>query len=162
MISLFGWVVLAILATYLALFVWGNAMASRAIGRSVWLFGKAKGSDRVAALGFRSSFVVAGFGSMLWLAVPALHKADPLWTEGAFPGLGIIGICVAAVGAMVAVLAQKSMGTSWRVGVPEVDTGLWFRPGCFASAAIRLSWGKLCCWPVWHWRSQRCRPRRLS
>ncbi|WP_156209736.1 signal peptidase II [Pseudorhodobacter wandonensis] len=131
MISLFGWVVLAILATYLALFVWGNAMASRAIGRSVWLFGKAKGSDRVAALGFRSSFVVAGFGSMLWLAVPALHKADPLWTEGAFPGLGIIGICVAAVGAMVAVLAQKSMGTSWRVGVPEVDTGALVQAGLF-------------------------------
>lgn len=131
MISLFGWVVLAILATYLALFVWGNAMASRAIGRSVWLFGKAKGSDRVAALGFRSSFVVAGFGPMLWLAVPALHKADPLWTEGAFPGLGIIGICVATVGAMVAVLAQKSMGTSWRVGVPEVDTGALVQAGLF-------------------------------
>jgi lipoprotein signal peptidase len=130
-ISLFGWSVLAILASYLALFVRGNAKAARAIGRSVWLFGKAKGRDRVAALGFRGSFALAGLGPMLWLAVPALHKADPLWTEGAFPALGIIGICVSAVGAIVAVLAQRSMGASWRVGVPEVDTGALVQAGLF-------------------------------
>lgn len=131
MISLFGWIVLAVLAAYLAMFVWGNAKASCAIGQSVWLFGKAKGRDRVAAFGFRSSFVVAGFGPMVWLAVPALHKADPLWTEGAFAALGIIGICVSAVGAMVAFAAQRSMGSSWRVGVPQADTGSLVETGLF-------------------------------
>ncbi|WP_240793983.1 methyltransferase [Pseudorhodobacter turbinis] len=131
MISLFGWAVLAVLVGYLALFVWGNAKAARAIGRSVWLFGKAKGRDRIAALGFRASFVLAGLVPMLWLAVPALHKADPLWTEGAFPALGIIGICVSTVGAMVAVLAQRLMGASWRVGVPQADTGALVQTGLF-------------------------------
>lgn len=131
MISLFGWAALAVLAGYLALFVWGNAKAARAIGQSVWLFDKAKGQDRLAALGFRSSFVLAGFGPMLWLAVPALHKADPLWTEGAFAALSIIGICVSAVGTMVAFAAQRSMGASWRVGVPQADTGALVQTGLF-------------------------------
>lgn len=131
MISLFGWAALLAVLGYLALFAWGNAKASRAVGWSVWLFGQAKGRDRLAAIGFRGSFAIAALGPMLWLAVPVLHKADPLWTEGAYPVLGLIGVIVAIIGAVTAFAAQLSMGRSWRVGVPTGNTGALVEGGLF-------------------------------
>ena len=82
MISGFGWAALALLFGYLALFFWGSALAAKAVGRPVWLFARATGRDRLAAIGFRVAFALAFFGPLLWLAVPILHKIDPLWTEG--------------------------------------------------------------------------------
>jgi lipoprotein signal peptidase len=130
-ISLFGWAALLVLVGYLTLFARGNAKASRAVGRSVWLFGQATGMDRLAAIGFRGSFATAFFGPMLWLAVPVLHKSDPLWTEGAYPVLGIIGAFVATIGGGIAFAAQMSMGASWRVGVPTEHTGALVQAGLF-------------------------------
>ena len=52
-----------------------------------------------------------------------LHKVDPFWTEGRAVALGIIGIFIAGLGAMVAFAAQMSMGSSWRVGVVSGATG---------------------------------------
>ena len=123
MISGFGWAALALLFGYLALFFWGSALAAQAAGRSVWLFSRATGRDRLAAMGFRAAFALAFFGPLLWLAVPALHKVDPLWTEGRAIFLGLIGVFVAGLGAMVAFAAQMSMGSSWRVGVTAGETG---------------------------------------
>ena len=104
MISGFGWAVLVLIFGYLALFLWGIAIAADASGRSVWLFGRASGRDRWAAFGFRAAFVVALFGPLFWLAWPILHKADPLWTEGEVAALGAVGVFLAGVGAMVALL----------------------------------------------------------
>lgn len=123
MISGSGWAALALLFGYLALFFWGSALAAQAAGRSVWLFARAKGRDRVAATGFRAAFALAFFGPLFWLALPALHKVDPLWTEGRAPLLGLLGVLVAGLGAMVAFAAQTSMGSSWRVGVAGGETG---------------------------------------
>lgn len=123
MISGFGWAALALLFGYLALFFWGSALAAQAAGRPVWLFSRARGRDRLAAMGFRAAFALAFFGPLLWLAVPALHKIDPLWTEGRAIILGLIGVFVAGLGAMVAFAAQMSMGSSWRVGVAGGETG---------------------------------------
>lgn len=123
MISGFGWAALALLGGYLALFFWGSAMAARAAGRPVWLFARATGRDRLAALGFRAAFGLAFLGPLLWLALPMLHKADPLWTEGRFVLPGLIGILVAGIGAMLAFAAQMSMGASWRIGVAAGETG---------------------------------------
>lgn len=123
MISGSGWAALALLLGYLALFFWGSALAAQAAGRPVWLFARATGRDGRAALGFRVAFALAFFGPLLWLAVPALHKVDPLWTEGRAVILGLIGVFVAGLGAMVAFAAQMSMGSSWRVGVVDGETG---------------------------------------
>lgn len=122
MISGLGWAALALLFGYLSLFFWGSAVAAQAAGKPVWLFARAKGRDRLAAFGFRAAFIIAFFGPLLWLALPILHKADPLRTEGNAPVLGIIGIFVAGLGAMVAFAAQMSMGTSWRIGVVSGST----------------------------------------
>ncbi|HQU69625.1 MAG TPA: methyltransferase [Albidovulum sp.] len=123
MILGFGWAALALLFGYLALFFWGSALAAQAASRSVWLFALAAGRDRLAAFGFRSAFVLAFFGPLLWLAWPVLHKTDPVWTEGKALVLGLIGIFVAGLGAMIAFAAQMSMGASWRVGVVSGATG---------------------------------------
>ncbi len=123
MISAFGWAALAILFGYLALFFWGGAVAAQSAGRSVWLFSRAKGRDRLAALGFRAAFVLAFFGPLLWLTLGPLHKLDPFWTEGRAVILGLAGVFVTGLGAMVAFAAQMSMGSSWRVGVVSGETG---------------------------------------
>jgi protein-S-isoprenylcysteine O-methyltransferase Ste14 len=123
MISGFGWAALALLFGYLGLFFWGSALAARAAGRPVWLFARATGRDRLAAIGFRGAFGLAFFGPLVWLAVPAVHKLDPLWTEGRAVTLGLLGIFIAGLGAMVAFAAQMSMGSSWRVGVIDRETG---------------------------------------
>ena len=122
MMSGFGWAALALLFAYLSLFFWGSAVAAQAAGRPVWLFGRATGRDRLAAFGFRAAFALAFFGPLLWLALPLLHKVDPFWTEGNALTLGMIGIFIAGLGAMVAFAAQMSMGTSWRVGVVSGQT----------------------------------------
>ncbi|MCA0273845.1 MAG: isoprenylcysteine carboxylmethyltransferase family protein [Proteobacteria bacterium] len=123
MLASFGWAALVLLFGYLALFFWGNAIATRAAGRPVWLLGRATGRDRWAAVGFRAAFVLAFFGPLFWLAWPLLHKADPLWTEGSFAVPGLTGVLFAGSGAMVAFAAQMSMGASWRVGVAAGATG---------------------------------------
>ena len=45
--------------------------------------------------------------------------------------LGLIGIFIASLGAMVAFAAQMSMGTSWRVGVVSGATGDLVSGGLF-------------------------------
>ncbi len=123
MMSGFGWAALALLFAYVALFFWGSTVAAQAAGRPVWLFARATGRDRLAAIGFRASFALAFFGPLLWLALPLLHKVDPFWTEGKALTLGLTGIFIAGLGAMVAFAAQMSMGSSWRVGVVTGETG---------------------------------------
>lgn len=131
MMSGFGWAALALLAGYLVLFFWGSTIAAQAAGKPVWLFGRATGRDRLAAIGFRAAFAMAFLGPLLWLALPALHKADPLWTEGRVVLLGLIGVLVAGLGAMVAFAAQMSMGSSWRVGVVGGETGALVSGGLY-------------------------------
>lgn len=126
-----GWAALAVLMLYLLLFVLGSSRAARAAGRPIWLFAAATGRDRRAAHGFRAAFVLTGLGPLLWLAAPPLHKLDPLWTEGRILALGLLGLAVAAVGAFVALAAQRAMGASWRVGVREGETGALVQGGLF-------------------------------
>ena len=126
-----GWIALGVVVLYLTFFAWGTVEAARVAGRPVWLFGQARGRERLAALGFRAAFVLAFFGPLLWLAWPALHKADPLWTEGRTVAAGLIGVFLAGVGAMVAFAAQMSMGASWRVGVVPGATGALVTGGLY-------------------------------
>lgn len=123
MISSFGWAALALLLGYLALFFWGSAIAARAAGKPVWLFNRAKGRYRWAAIGFRVAFGFAFIGPLVWLAWPALRDVDVFWGKGSTAALRVIGVFVAVIGAMLAFAAQMSMGSSWRVGVAEGATG---------------------------------------
>ncbi|MGC8202576.1 methyltransferase family protein [Aliiroseovarius sp. PTFE2010] len=123
MITPFGWSALAVLLLYLALFFWGGAMTSRAVGRSIWLFGQATGYDRLAAIGFRAAFGLAILGPLLWLTVPQLQTLDPLWTDQGAPVASFAGHLLAILGAMIAFASQMAMGASWRVGVDPEAVG---------------------------------------
>ncbi len=114
------------LLTYLALFFWAGRIASRAAGGSIWLFGQAKGRERLAAIGFRLSFALAALG-LIWGAAQGGFG----YSGGGNAAFGLIGLALSNVGAMIAFGAQLSMGASWRVGVrtgavgPLVSGGLY-------------------------------------
>lgn len=131
MLNAFGWAGLGLLALYLAAFFWGGSLAARAAGRSVWLFGLAKGRDRLAAFGFRAAFGLALAGPLLWLAVAPLHKIDPFWMDGRLVLVSLAGLILSVAGAMLALAAQMSMGISWRVGVRQGETGALVQGGLF-------------------------------
>lgn len=131
MINWYGWAALAFLLAYLALFYWGTFRATNAAGRTVWLIGQASGHDRLAALGYRAAFSMALFGPLIWMYLPLLQRLDPLWTEGSFPVLGTLGLTFAGTGALIAMVAQLTMGASWRVGVKEGATGDLVSGGIF-------------------------------
>ncbi|WP_112311249.1 methyltransferase family protein [Pseudogemmobacter bohemicus] len=116
--TFFGWAAIAALCFYLLAFAVGS-WRLMTMGQQVWLFRRARGWDRVAAMAFRLGFALALLGPLLWLAVPGLHKADPLWRETVYPDLDIPGFALAALGTALALIAQSRMGASWRVGVPQ-------------------------------------------
>ncbi|MDQ1901949.1 MULTISPECIES: isoprenylcysteine carboxylmethyltransferase family protein [unclassified Paracoccus (in: a-proteobacteria)] len=126
-----GWIALGIMALYLTFFAWGTIEAARAARRPIWLFGRARGTERLAALGFRLAFVLALLGPLLWLVFPMLHKLDPFWTEGRHHVMGVAGVLLAVTGAMLAFAAQMSMGASWRVGVRQGESGALVTGGLF-------------------------------
>ncbi|WP_151717307.1 methyltransferase family protein [Gemmobacter serpentinus] len=116
--AIWGWAAWLVLNCYLVMFFWGGRLAAHAAGREIWLFGNARGRDRLAALAFRAGFVLAALSPLLWLFVP--------WSA-----IGIVGLICAACGAMIAFAAQMSMGASWRVGVQAGQTGELVQGGLF-------------------------------
>lgn len=60
------WIALGIVMLYLTFFAWGSVEAARVVGRPVWLFGHAGGTERLAAFGFRLAFALALLGLFLW------------------------------------------------------------------------------------------------
>ncbi len=46
-----GWIALGIMTLYLTFFAWGTVEAARVVGRPVWLFKRARGTERLAAVG---------------------------------------------------------------------------------------------------------------
>lgn len=132
MIAPSGWAVLAILSLYLLLFFAGTVQTARLSGQRIWLFGMARGRDRLAARGFRLAFVLALCGPLVWLAIPAPHRVDPLWRQNIPFLVAACGLLIAAAGAGLALAAQARMGASWRVGVTDRETGPLVAKGLFA------------------------------
>ncbi|WP_245853276.1 methyltransferase family protein [Maliponia aquimaris] len=118
------------LVLYLGAFFAGSALAARAAQRSVWLFGTARGKDRIAAVGFRASFALALGGPLLWIAAPAVSVFDPVWQRGPH-WLAMAGHMLAVAGAMLAFASQMAMGASWRVGVRPDAVGALVTGGLY-------------------------------
>ncbi|AJE45720.1 methyltransferase family protein [Celeribacter indicus] len=128
--SAMGWAAFAALSFYLILFALGTMRLASSEQR-VWLFATAQGRERLAAFGFRAAFVLAFLGPLLWMALPLLHKTDPLWSETGLPLLGAAGASLAWLGTGLALLAQSGMGASWRVGVQSGQAGALVTTGLF-------------------------------
>lgn len=122
--------ILGVILVYLALFFAMSALAARAIGKSVWLFGSAAGADRLAAFGFRAAFALAAAAPLLFAFAPEIWGLDPLHGLNS-PPLAFIGLMIAVAGAMIAFAAQVSMGASWRVGVRDDSVGAMVSGGLY-------------------------------
>lgn len=128
--ALLGWATLGVLVIYLVAFAGAGRLAARAAGRPVWPFGAAQGTDLLAALAFRTAFVLALMGPLALATISALATLDPIWPPR-HPALGLAGHLIAVAGAVLAWAAQVSMGASWRVGVQEGATGVLVTGGLF-------------------------------
>lgn len=113
-------------AGYVAAFLALTGRAEREAGRSLRLFGRARGAQRWTAAGFTLGFA-------LLAAWPFLDLAAPAFGARFEPGvLAWIGVPLAAGGAALALGAQAHMGRSWRIGAATGDVGNLVTDGPFA------------------------------
>ena len=138
-----GSAALALLGASLALFFLGSAINAREAHRPVWLFRHATGGDRLAALGFRAAFALALLGSLAWRLMPSMGDLDPLRSFQNPVWIGLAGLFMASLGAMLAFAAQMSMAASWRIGVAEGATGTLVTGGLFGFSRNPVFVGQL-------------------
>lgn len=109
-----------------------SAILAKEAGRPIWLFGKGSDRQKMPALLFRIAFT----GSVLWpLAIAAFGDpitGDPLarWFDG--PWYDLLGHLLCVIGACIAIVSQRYMGASWRIGAAEGEQGPIVDSGPFA------------------------------
>ncbi|CAN7641257.1 methyltransferase family protein [Bosea sp. LjRoot237] len=117
---------------YVISFLAMSAILAKEAGRPIWLFGKGKEKQALSALLFRLAFAGAVLWP-LWLAAfgnPV--RNDPLTAALDGPWFDVFGHLLVVVGACVALLSQRHMGTSWRIGAAEGEQGAIVDSGPFA------------------------------
>ncbi len=117
---------------YLLSFLALTAVAQREAGRSVWLFGKGKEKQTLPALLFRFAFIGAAVWPLIRLVTGDIPADDPVRAAIDGEWLDVLGHGFIAVGACVAILSQRHMGASWRIGAAEGETGPIVDDGPFA------------------------------
>jgi protein-S-isoprenylcysteine O-methyltransferase Ste14 len=117
---------------YVISFLAMSAILAKEAGRPIWLFDKGRERQALPATLFRLAFV----GAVIWPLVLALAgnpvKADPLSLALDGPWLDVLGHLLVVVGACVALLSQRHMGVSWRIGAAEGELGPIVDSGPFA------------------------------
>ncbi len=120
----------AVLA-YMALFLILTAQAARALGRSLWLFGKGSEGQALPALLFRLSFGGAALYALAALLLGDL-LADPMHDALNSHFSDLVGCALVLAGAALALYSQTYMGRSWRIGAASGQLGSIVRTGPFA------------------------------
>ncbi|PZR89563.1 MAG: hypothetical protein DI537_20950 [Stutzerimonas stutzeri] len=119
-------------AVYVISFLAMSVILAKEAGRPIWLFGKGREKQALPAMLFRLAFA----GAVIWPLVLSLFgnpiKADPLAKVLNGPWLDVLGHLLVVVGACVAILSQRHMGTSWRIGAAEGELGPIVDSGPFA------------------------------
>ena len=117
---------------YVISFLSMSAILAREAGRPIWLFDKGSENQRLPAILFRLAFI----GAVLWPLVLALSgnpvRGDPLSAALDGPWYDVFGHLLVVVGACLAILSQRYMGVSWRIGAAEGDLGPIVETGPFA------------------------------
>lgn len=117
---------------YVISFLAMSAILAREAGRPVWLFNKDREKQALPALLFRLAFA----GAVIWPIVLTLVgnpiKADPLYRALDGPWVDVLGHLLVVVGACLAILSQRHMGVSWRIGAAEGELGPIVDNGPFA------------------------------
>ena len=117
---------------YVVSFLAMSAILAKEAGRPVWLFGKGREKQALPALLFRFAFA----GAVLWpLWLTAFGnpvKGDPLAAALDGPWFDVIGHLLVVIGACIALLSQRYMGASWRIGAAQGEQGAIVDGGPFA------------------------------
>ena len=117
---------------YVISFLTMSAILAKEAGRPIWLFDKGREKQALPATLFRLAFA----GAVIWPLVLALVgnpvEADPLSEALDGPWLDVLGHLLVVVGACVAILSQRHMGLSWRIGAAEGELGPIVDDGPFA------------------------------
>jgi len=117
---------------YVVSFIVLSTLLAEEAGRPVWLFGKGREKQMLPALLFRLAFAGAVLWP-LWLAAfgnPV--KDDPPAAALDGPWFDVLGHLLVVIGAGVALLSQRAMGSSWRIGAAEGEQGAIVDSGPFA------------------------------
>ena len=117
---------------YVISFLAMSAILAQEAGRPVWLFGRGREKQALPALLFRLAFA----GAVLWpLALAAFGNPvpnDPLTAALDGNWFDVLGHLLIVLGACLAILSQRYMGISWRIGAAEGETGPIVDGGPFA------------------------------
>ncbi|MDR6826333.1 protein-S-isoprenylcysteine O-methyltransferase Ste14 [Bosea sp. BE271] len=121
-----------IAVVYVVSFLAMSAILAREADRPIWLFSMGSQKQALPAMLFRLAFV----GAILWpLALaafgnplpgdPVPRMLDSVWADA-------FGHLLVVLGACLAILAQRHMGRSWRIGAAEGEIGTIVDSGPFA------------------------------
>jgi len=117
---------------YVISFLAMSAILAREAGRPVWLFNKGREKQALPAMLFRLAFA----GAVIWPIVLTLVgnpiNADPLHRALDGPWVDVLGHLLVVVGACLAILSQRYMGASWRIGAADGELGPIVDSGPFA------------------------------
>ncbi len=117
---------------YVISFLAMSAILAREAGRPVWLFGKGGEKQALPALLFKLAFAGAVIWPLLLAAFGNPVANDPLHAALDGPWYHVLGHLLVVIGACVALLSQRYMGTSWRIGAAEGEQGAIVDSGPFA------------------------------
>jgi protein-S-isoprenylcysteine O-methyltransferase Ste14 len=119
-------------AVYVISFLSMSAILAKEAGRPIWLFDRGHENQRLPAALFRLTFT----GALAWpLIVAAFGRPwtrDPLHAALDGPWFDVLGHFLVVIGACVALLSQRYMGASWRIGAAQGDLGPIVAGGPFA------------------------------
>lgn len=117
---------------YVISFLAMSAIIAKEAGRPVWLFGKGREKQALPATLFRLAFVGAVIWPLMLTLVGNAIKADPIESALDGPWVDVLGHLLVVVGACLAILSQRYMGASWRIGAAEGELGPIVDSGPFA------------------------------
>lgn len=121
-----------LVAVYLLSFFALTAVAQRAAGRSVWLFGRGTEKQTLPALLFRFAFAGAALWPLIRLTTGDVPENDPIRRLLDGDWFDVLGHLMIAIGACIAILSQRHMGANWRIGAAEGEVGAIVDDGPFA------------------------------
>ncbi len=117
---------------YVISFMAMSMIQARETGRPVWLFGKGSEPQALPALLFRLAFV----GAVIWPLLLA-GFGNPVtkdWLTRLLTGdwFDVLGYLLVVLGVSLAIVAQRHMGSSWRIGAADGEVGAIVDSGPFA------------------------------
>lgn len=117
---------------YVISFVAMSAILAREAGRPIWLFGMGSEPQALPALLFRLAFAGAVIWPLLLSGFGNPVASDPLTRLLSGDWSDVLGHLLVVLGACLAILAQRHMGSSWRIGAADGEVGAIVDDGPFA------------------------------